>query len=132
MRTRGLFQLVELSDQSVDFTWVTSWSDRLNSWSTPVRPFTTMSYSSMRRSGQPLAGGDWSPADPPPAPVLARVADQVEGHVAPPPRRDERADLNEGAHPAALPLRVRPLEENLDVPRGALELLALPGPRDLA
>src|SRR5450759_700358 len=64
--------------------------------------------------------------------VPVRVADEIERHVPRGARRDERADLNEGAHPAALPLRVRPLEENLDVPRGALELLALPGPRDLA
>src|SRR5664280_2835815 len=56
------------------------------------------------------------PAERAHGPVLVRVADQVEGHVAHRPRRDERADLNEGAHPAALPLRVCPLEENLMSP----------------
>src|ERR1035437_3819070 len=83
----------------------------------------------VRAAGRPAAGVSEERTH---GPVLVRVADQVEGHVAHRSRRDERADLNEGAHPAALPLRVRPLEENLDVPRGALELLALPGPRDLA
>src|SRR5450759_3838957 len=72
------------------------------------------------------------PAERSHGPVLFRVADQVEGHVARHARRDERADLNEGAHAVALHLRQGSLEENPDVGGGALDLLALPGPRDLS
>src|SRR5512140_1199229 len=64
--------------------------------------------------------------------VLRLVADQVDGKRTGGSRRHEGAHLHEYRDTPALHFRVRPLEENLDVPRGALELLSLPGFRDLA
>src|SRR5664280_828420 len=64
--------------------------------------------------------------------IPVRVADEIDRHVPRRARRDERADLDEGLHVAALHLRERPLEQDLDVGGRALHLLALPGPRDLA
>src|ERR1017187_9837717 len=64
--------------------------------------------------------------------VPVRVSDEIDRHVPRRARRDERADLDEGPHVAALHLRERPLKQDLDVGGRALHLLAFPGPRDLA
>src|SRR5512143_808239 len=64
--------------------------------------------------------------------VSVRVADEVDRNELRPGHGGVRADLDERTHVAALHLRKRPLEEDLEVRGRALRLLALPGLGDLA